>query len=68
MKGINLQIQEFRDNLANVINESKIPITVKQMVLADATAHLTSIASQIIDAEQKAFEKEGDEVNGEEIP
>lgn len=69
MKGINLQIQEFKENLSKVINESKLPIVIVQMTLGELTTQIDSIVVQALEAEHKAYEKdkEGDDANGEEI-
>ncbi|HHV09966.1 MAG TPA: hypothetical protein GXX75_06790 [Clostridiales bacterium] len=58
MKGINLQIQELKENLTNVINESNLPITITQMALFELTSQVNSIAAQTIEAERKSHEEE----------
>lgn len=61
-KGINLQIQEFKEKLANVINESKMPIAITQMALFELTSQVNNAATQQIQIERQAFLKAQEEV------
>lgn len=69
MKGINLQIQEFKENLLNVINESKLPPAIVQMALGELTAQVDRITEQALEKERQAYEKtqEGEITDGQEI-
>ena len=53
--GINLHIQQFKEKLANVINDSKLPPTIVQMVLNEITAQVNILTAQAIEAEKKAL-------------
>ncbi len=56
-KGINLQIFELKQNLAKVLNETKMPTVVKQMALFEITNQVNQLAAQEIEAERKAWEE-----------
>ena len=53
--GINLHIQQFKEKLANVINDSKLPPTIVQMVLNEITAQVNILTAQAIETEKKAL-------------
>lgn len=53
--GINLHIQQFKEKLANAINDSKLPPTIVQMVLNEITAQVNILTAQAIEAEKKAL-------------
>jgi hypothetical protein len=55
--GINLQIQQLKENLAGVINEAKLPPTIVQMALFEITSQVNAQAAQVIEAEKKALEE-----------
>lgn len=65
-KGINLRIQETKENIANVINDAKLPPGVMQMILESFVTQIQNINSQMINVELEAYKKEGVE-NAEAI-
>ena len=69
MKGVNLQIQEFKENLLSVINESKLPPVIVQMALGELTVQVDRITEQALEKERQVYEKtqEGEITDGEEI-
>lgn len=60
--GINLQIQQFKEKLANDINEAKLPPTIVQMVLREMTSQVNELVAQAIEAERKEGDKDGKEI------
>ncbi|MDF2906846.1 MAG: hypothetical protein K0R34_2167 [Herbinix sp.] len=65
-KGINLQITELKEKLADVINEAKLPPTIVQMALFEINSQVNNLAAQAIESERKALEEGGKE-DGKEI-
>lgn len=63
--GINLQIQTLKEQLANIINESKLPPTIVQMVLFEISSQVNNQTALAIKLELKA--EEGEKIDGEEI-
>lgn len=57
-KGMNLAIQELKENMAKVINESGLPIGVTQLVLSEITNQVAAANMQQIEKEKKLLEKE----------
>lgn len=56
-KGINLQIDEFKKNLAMVINESHMPPSIVEMVLQGLLSETSLINRQQILKETQEYEK-----------
>lgn len=66
MKGTNLRIQELRENLSSIINESKLPVAVTTMVISDMLNGLKDAECKMIQIEKQAYEKELAEKEGAE--
>ncbi|MDF2907583.1 MAG: hypothetical protein K0R34_2904 [Herbinix sp.] len=66
MKGFNLRIAEFKQNISALINESDLPIGVKQMVLFEAYNGVMAVNTNAIQSEALAYEEEAKK-NAEEI-
>lgn len=60
MIGINTQIINFKQEIANVINESNLPVTVVQIVLQTTLNEVNGLAEQVLMQEQKQKEKESE--------
>lgn len=54
-KGINLQIEEFRENLITTINQSNMPISVVELVLKDLFTNASLGKQQQVEKEKKDF-------------
>ena len=65
-KGINLRIQETKENIANVINSSQLPPGIVLMILNEFTGQVQIQNARMIEIEKKALE-EGVKKDGEEI-
>jgi phospholipid N-methyltransferase len=66
VKGFNLQVQELRDALISNMNISKLPVTVKVMVLSDLFDSMKDAEGKMIQLEKQAYEKELAEKEGAE--
>jgi hypothetical protein len=64
MKGTNLRIQELREDLVRVINESQLPVAVTSMVLAVILGNIKAAENKMIQLEKQAYEKELAEKEG----
>ncbi len=64
MKGFNLKIKEFREDIANCINEAQLPVGVTTMVLSEVLQGLKAAELRMIEMETKAYEKELAEKEG----
>ena len=49
--GDNLKIRKLRLDIANVLNESRLPVEVKRMVIDDFNFELTRLAEEQIQKE-----------------
>ncbi len=67
MKGINLRISEFKDNLTNCINNSHLPPGIVQPIVELALNQLISQNTALIIQEKQAFEKEGEKQDGQSV-
>jgi hypothetical protein len=56
-KGINLQIAEFQDNLAKLINESNLPVRIKRMSVGEAYSQLINYDNRTVAVERQAYLK-----------
>jgi hypothetical protein len=54
-KGINLRIDEFKKDLAKIINESNMPFYVTKMVLSEMLNEVAIITNQAIQEENKVY-------------
>lgn len=66
-KGINLKIQELKDNISNTINESKLAPGIVIMIIADFMGQVQTQNAQAIEIERKAIEEKEGVKDGEEI-
>lgn len=57
-KGINLQIEEFKTNLANVLNTSNMPVTIIEMVLQGVLTEINIIRQQQVKKEKQDYDNE----------
>lgn len=65
---MNLEIFNFKEKLIKDINESPLPVTVKQMAVQEILNQLNIVAVNVIAQERAAREAEkAGESNGEEI-
>ena len=58
VKGPNLQIAEFKQELGDLLNNSKLPYGAKLMILNEATMQVASLNAMSVEAERQEFEKE----------
>lgn len=65
-KGINLRIQEAKEDIAAAINKSQLPPGILLMILGEFTGQVQIQNARMIEAERKAFE-EGVKNHGKEI-
>jgi hypothetical protein len=65
-KGINLRIQEFKEKMANDINESGLPSGIVSMALNEFTRQAQVQNGLIVAQEREAFKKALDAGKGEE--
>lgn len=65
IKGLNLRIQETKEDIAKAINKSQLPPGVLLMLLNEFTIQMQSQNARMIELERKYIE-EGDK-DGEEI-
>jgi hypothetical protein len=64
-KGINLQIEELKQNIVKSINDSHMPITIANMILQGLLTESSMLQQQIISQEKQAYEKAMTEENKE---
>ena len=62
--GINVQIIEFKQKLAAVINTASIPVTVKDMILGDFRIQLQAQISAAVETEKQLEAKAKEEQEG----
>lgn len=55
-KGINLQIEEFKSNIAKLINESNMPIALTEMVIGTILQEIHMVKVQQVEKEKQEFE------------
>lgn len=56
-KGINLQIEELKENLVKQINESNMPVVVIEMVLKELLTNATFVKQQQLEKEKQEYEQ-----------
>lgn len=57
-KGINLRIQEAKEDIADVVNKSQLPPSILLMILGEFTAQIQVQNARMIELERKAYEEE----------
>ena len=62
-KGINLQIEELKQNLVDIINEYNMPISVTTMILQGLLNESNMVKQQILAQEKQSFEESLKEEN-----
>jgi hypothetical protein len=55
-KGINLQIEELKVNLANIINTSNMPVTIIEMVLQGMLAEANILKQRQVSKEKQDYD------------
>jgi hypothetical protein len=65
-KGLNLRIQEAREDIANTINNTKLPPGIVLMILNEFKLQTQAQNAQMIAAEKQKYEEEVKK-NGKEI-
>ena len=65
-KGLNLRIQEAKEDIASAINKTKLPPGVILMILQEFTMQTQTQNAQMIAAEKQKYEEEVKK-NGKEI-
>ena len=58
MKSLDMQIDEFKKNLVDVINKSELPICVVELILYGFNLELTQVVKTNIENEKKAQEQQ----------
>lgn len=53
--GDNLKIRKLKTDLANVLNESLLPIEVKRMIVEDLNRELLQLANEVVEKERQAL-------------
>ena len=62
-KGINLQIQEFKESLAITINNAKMPTSIIEMVLKEFLSQATLLNQTQLEQEKKQCDESKDETS-----
>ena len=57
-KGFNLTVAEFKEGLVQYINNSNIPIIVKNQILNEITLEVNNLTKLAIEKEQQDFDKQ----------
>jgi len=57
-KGINLRIQEIKEDIADVANKSQLPPSILLMILGEFTAQIQVQNARMIELERKTYEEE----------
>lgn len=57
-KGINLRIQEAKEDIAAAINKSQLPPGILLMILGEFTGQIKIQNTRMIEIERKAYEEE----------
>ena len=65
-KGINLRIQEAKEDIAAAINKAQLPPGILLMILNEFVSQVQTQNAMAIANERKAYE-EGEDKNGKEI-
>jgi len=65
-KGINLRIQETKEKIADVINESQLPPGITLMILNEFAGQVQRQNAYMIEIEKKALE-EGEKKDGIQV-
>ena len=65
-KGLNLRIQEAKEDIASTINKTELPPGIVLMILNEFTLQTQAQNAQMIAAEKKKYEEEVKK-NGKEI-
>ena len=65
-KGINLRIQEAKESIANVINNSQLPPGITLMILNEFVGQVQRQNAYMIEIEKKALE-EGEKKDGIQV-
>lgn len=55
-KTTNLIILEVKENISNIISESKLPATIVAMIMHELTLNVDNQTNQIISKEKKEYE------------
>lgn len=55
-KGINLQIEELKGTLANILNSSNMPVAIIEMVLQGMLAEVNMIKQQQLKKEKQDYD------------
>ena len=72
MKGINLQISEFRRSLMQVVNDSGMPVEITKMVLRELHDNASKASARAVYEEgieykeEEASKEKGESVDGKE--
>ena len=66
IKGLNLRIQEAKEDIANAINKSQLPPGMLLMILGEFTGQMQMQNARMIEVEKRAFEEEV-KLNGKKI-
>lgn len=56
-KAFSITLDEFKQNLISVINESKLPICIVELVIKDLYGELSRAAQQQLKIDKDAYEK-----------
>ena len=59
--GDNLKIRKLKIDLADVLNESLLPIEVKRMIVEDLNRELLQLANEVVEKERQALLNEESE-------
>ena len=65
-KGINLQIEELKANLATVINKSQMPISLTEMIIQGMLQEIHMVKVQQVEKEKQEYEN-SKETNKDDI-
>ena len=57
----NLKIRKLKTDLADVLNESLLPIEVKRMIVEDLNRELLQLANEVVEKERQALLNEESE-------
>jgi hypothetical protein len=60
-KPFNLNVVDTKDQIAKVINESGLPITMLSSILRDMYNELVAVEKQVIEQERQSFEQQKEE-------
>lgn len=57
VKGFNLKVFEFKENLIKIVNESDLPMITKNSIVKEISEQLNQVTNQSIQLEKKAYEE-----------